>query len=1243
MSVIGEAFVAIEPISTGFSAATTAQIEKSGLGGDLEKQFANAGIISGNSFAGKFKNAVSIAGLDSGPALGAAIAVASLAGLAAIGNQFAKVNKQIQNETGQTGAVLASLGATVTASFRQVPESLGQAATAVDELFRRGVPLGPQLQALATQEGFLAKITKTDLAANVDTTTAIFQKFGIAVGDQSRELDVLFKASQQSGKSFDTLTSGLLTGAASLQTFGFGLDQSAALLASLEKAGVNIQPALAGLRLAFGKIASEGGDPQKVLASLLQEFQNGTSPTKALADAIQLFGKRSGTELAVAISKGKFNVDGLLKSITDGKGGIVATGLATLTLGDQFKLLRNNIEADLSNVGTGVLQALETGLRGASAPAEALATSIGHLVVALAPVAQDLLVFLAPLALAGPLITDFANGLDTIASGIAIFTKLPGPVQALAAALAVLGTAGPFAAGGLLEAAAASTALSAAIDFATGPIGITIAAITALGAIVGTFTQHANEVKAATKTETDALLSTATATGIYGSGIQSATQFLLGFIDAELQAGKNKDLNAALLLSGSNATDLAKALTGSQSSFDAYVKAAQRAADAQQGIEHGFGSAIVGGELADQRKEFIDTANATLQYALATKEITPAQLKAIESSNNLTKSSGNYGAALNQLNGILAQHVSRQNAVVVAAASTATQEAKLSKQLAAGSITADDAKTKLTALGLTGPALTQQLALVTAKATELNQAQDLLAGKTVITTAAYGNLARAIATGTITEGDAETAFHKMGFSIDGSKTAFSDLQTQISSFVQQVVSQLPSVSSVISDLSSATGTDTSQLASDLKEQQSLRDQANQHTATASASLQKSLADVNSKIALDQQRIANGSTTTTTTLDNDLRRRTLLLQNANTSGSAASKSLADNIAKNNAAIHADYAKLAADNDPLNFAKQLFASAVQIAKFQANLQTLISEGLGNLAGDLALQGPKAAGALAAALAGNEAKAKIAGAAANLSKTASDNFATFSRENFAQLTLSGQAEGNAIGKAVVDEMSRELIKLFPQLAPVGYGLGQAVGGPAVTGVAAAFSGPGLTALNTTLKQHLEPSGEAMIQGVIDGLNTKQSLLYKRITDIAGQVVVEINNAWAIKSPSKVATELGALFGEGLALGLEGSTSRVTAAASGVAKATVQTFEGVDIPGIGRFQGKEKGSFPTQAPPDAQTIAAIAQSLQINGQSGLDRSDARAQFDKIAAAARPIEINVQGEQADPKFIAAELAWALR
>lgn len=1063
MTVIGEVFLAVSPESAGFSSKLQSQL--AGLGDKL--------------------------GLSGGQLAGLTTAAAAFAALAVSGAEFARSNAQIQQETGATGDKLKELGETVRSTFADVPTGLKNVTTAVDELTRRGIPLGDTLNKLAEQELFLSKITGGDLATTVDSTTALFAKFNVPIAQQSKDLDVLFKAQQASGKGLDPLISSLTTGAAALQQFGFGLDKSTALVASLEKAGVNVAPALAALRLAFGKISAEGKDPQTVLAGLIKELEDGQNPARGMADAIKLFGTRSGVELSTAIKAGRFDVDALLKSITDGQGGIVATGKATETLGDQFTLLKNKVFSAIEPVGIEIAKGLSGAVQAAGPEFEQLFASISRLLVSLAPLLGPLAVSLVKVFdVAAVSVGLFATGLDTIAS---IFEKIPRPVLVVAGAIATFAL-------GLGIAYTAILAFNLGILAMPGPIQVAALAITAIGAAVTFFSKNAPNASSEAQ---KLAASFSDANGQFNEGVKSTNDAVDSFITAQEKV-KGNNIGAVLGAAGSNVQALSSAVSGGAQAWTIYegsVFAALRAA--------GNGPtqlAAASKALDEQRAAVIGAVQADIARLKTAGLITAEQVDQIQTQSTLTNGTLDWGAALDEVNRRVSQNSAAQQAQ---AAVTDTQRIA-----------------------------------------------------TVTSTAAYVSLVAQLSQGKITEDQFNSSLADLAdVSAAAAKTVGDDLVQAMQSFVSTVLGALPTVGTAIdkfsSDIATAQSDVTSALssqASDVASAQKSLASAFQSSADSVKSAQENLADAlkardeavaSATNAYDAAQAAHSKS-----VDDAQQRLADAESKRNDDIATAQANLAKVTQDSANKVLAANKKLAEDRSPQAFIDNLNANTRKTAQFMANLQKLVAEGFTPLAAELAKKGPEAAGGLATALADNSVKAKAANSAA------------------------------AIGDAVTNSFQQFIVANFDPIKNNGLALGQ-----------------------------------SLIAGFVAGIEGGTDDLSKAVIKVSDHVVEIVNKQWKIQSPSKVAQELGSLFGQGLAIGIAQTEPQVGTASDSLSRAVVTSMAAAANK---RLSGAD---------------------VAVTGQAGSQRADARSQLAGTFAGAQL----VFPEHADPVHIGAEISWRLR
>ena len=233
---------------------------------------------------------------------GAAAVGAALYG---IGEQFDAAFDHIRIGTGATGDVLEGLKGDMKKIASEVPTSFGDAGTAVTELNRRLGLSGQPLQTLSEQLLELSRMTKTDLTGNIAAVAQVMQNFNVATGDQSGKLDLLFRASQKSGVSVAELASQMSDAGVVLRDLGMGFDQSAALLATLGKAGIDTGDVMPALSKSMATAAKQGKDASVVFSDTIAAIKNAPNDVAASGVALEVFGAKAGPKLAAMIREGK--------------------------------------------------------------------------------------------------------------------------------------------------------------------------------------------------------------------------------------------------------------------------------------------------------------------------------------------------------------------------------------------------------------------------------------------------------------------------------------------------------------------------------------------------------------------------------------------------------------------------------------------------------------------------------------------------------------------------------------------------------------------------------------------------------------------------------------------------------------------------------------------------------------------------------------------------------------------------
>jgi TP901 family phage tail tape measure protein len=309
---------------------------------------------------------------------GIGVVMATLGGAAIKASlEFEKAFATIRVGTGATGESLAGLEGSFKTVFTSVPASTADAATAIADLNTRLGLTGEPLESLATQFLNLSRITGTDVAAGISSATRVMHDFDVVTSEQGASLDYLFKVSQSTGIGMTQLGNSMTQYGSVMRQMGFDINESAALLGKFEKEGVNLQLVLGSLRQGLAKFSKAGEEPVEALARVSAEIKSMGSVADANALAIETFGARAGPDMAAAIREGRFSIEELMATL-DASGETINKAAAdTLTFGDKWTLLKNNIMEAIAPIGDVITNVLGNAIEGLSGIFDGLQTVIG--------------------------------------------------------------------------------------------------------------------------------------------------------------------------------------------------------------------------------------------------------------------------------------------------------------------------------------------------------------------------------------------------------------------------------------------------------------------------------------------------------------------------------------------------------------------------------------------------------------------------------------------------------------------------------------------------------------------------------------------------------------------------------------------------------------------------------------------------------------------------------------------------
>jgi phage-related minor tail protein len=271
-----------------------------------------------------------------------------------LGADFDKAYHTIRLGTGATGEALDGLKDDFKKVTAGVPDDFGKVSTAIADLNTRTGLTGPPLQALSKQFLELSRITGGDVSTQIANVTRLFGDWGVEADQQAGTMDMLWRASQNTGIGYDTLSQKLVQFGAPLRMMNFSVEESATLLGKWEKEGVNTELVLGSLRIAAGKFADAGVPMRQGLDDTIAKIQKLGPGAQATSLAMEVFGARAGPDMAAAILEGRFELGQLADDIKSGGETIGKAASDTADAGEKFGAFQNKLKVALEPAASAV-------------------------------------------------------------------------------------------------------------------------------------------------------------------------------------------------------------------------------------------------------------------------------------------------------------------------------------------------------------------------------------------------------------------------------------------------------------------------------------------------------------------------------------------------------------------------------------------------------------------------------------------------------------------------------------------------------------------------------------------------------------------------------------------------------------------------------------------------------------------------------------------------------------------------
>lgn len=286
--------------------------------------------------------------------LSAALTGVATAAVAAMNNVDDGIDR-IATATGATGDKLKAMTDIYYDVVTKMPVEFESAGAAIGEINTRFGYLDDKLAECTEDFLKFAKVNNMDATESVRLVSRAMGDAGINASEYKRVLDLMTKAAQDSGISVSKLAESVTTFGAPMRALGFDMEESIALFASWEKAGVNAETAFSGLKKSISTWASEGKDAREEFKKTLDEIKATPDIAEATTKAIEVFGTKAGPDLADAIKGGRFEYQEFLNTLQGSTGVIDSTYGAIVDDVDATQVAIQTAQVALHDIGETIM------------------------------------------------------------------------------------------------------------------------------------------------------------------------------------------------------------------------------------------------------------------------------------------------------------------------------------------------------------------------------------------------------------------------------------------------------------------------------------------------------------------------------------------------------------------------------------------------------------------------------------------------------------------------------------------------------------------------------------------------------------------------------------------------------------------------------------------------------------------------------------------------------------------------
>lgn len=261
--------------------------------------------------------------------------------------------------TGASGQTLEEFENIVNSIATTIPTDFATAANAVGEVNTRFDATGEELEKLSTLFIEFSELNGTDVVGSIDQVSSMMKAWGLETSQTAQVLNLLNGVGQNTGISVDTLSNLMQDNALFFKEFNLTTAQSATLLGSMEKNGIDASVGVTALKNAMAKAVSEG----KTLPEVLREFEwgietAGVSELDKLEMAKELFGGKAYAEIYQAMKEGNLSFMNITGSMSDYSYSVENTFREIQDPIDEFTTAMNELKLLGAEIGDEIIPVL---------------------------------------------------------------------------------------------------------------------------------------------------------------------------------------------------------------------------------------------------------------------------------------------------------------------------------------------------------------------------------------------------------------------------------------------------------------------------------------------------------------------------------------------------------------------------------------------------------------------------------------------------------------------------------------------------------------------------------------------------------------------------------------------------------------------------------------------------------------------------------------------------------------------